>query len=215
MYKTWLMLIVACAAVQAGMLRGEEVKPLSKGDALPELVLRTAAGKDYDLGKAVARKPAVLIFYRGGWCPYCTKHLMALQEAEPKIKAAGYQILAISPDRPEKLQATQDEQELGYTLLSDSDMKAAKAFGLAFVVDEKTRETYKGYGIDLVEASGRDHYMLPVPAVYVVNQAGKITYAFAEEDYKVRLEPEKLLKVLAGPEKAKAPKAACCAGCGG
>ena len=98
-------------------------------------------------------------------------------------------------------------------------MTAAKAFGLAFEVDEKTREQLKGFGIDLVEASGKEHYLLPVPAVFVVNQAGKITYVFAEEDYRVRLEPEALLKVLGASEQSKAaeaPKAAtCCAACGG
>ena len=215
MCKMVLGLLVA-GMIMVSMAQAVEVKPLGVGADVPDVKVRTATGEAFSLKTAVAEKPAVLIFYRGGWCPFCTKHLMALQEIEEQIAARGYQILAISPDRPEKLSETLDEQELGYTLLSDADMVAAKAFGLAFEVDEKTREAYKGYGIDLVEASGREHYLLPVPAVYVVNQAGKITYAFAEEDYKVRLEPEALLKVLAGSEKDKAPKAAaCCAACGG
>lgn len=211
----WVLIMTGMIAMGV-QVQADEVKPLEAGAMLPDVRVRTVAGEAFALKDAVAEKPAVLIFYRGGWCPYCTKHLMAMQEIEEKILAQGYQIFAISPDRPEKLAETLEAQELGYTLLSDADMVAAKAFGLAFELDEKTRETYKGYGIDLVEASGREHYLLPVPAVYVVNQAGKITYAFAEEDYKVRLEPEALLKVLAGSEKDKAPKAAaCCAACGG
>lgn len=211
MSKMGFMFVVACMALHAGLGAGAEIQPLEKGASIPELTLRTVKGEAFDVNQAVASKPAVLIFYRGGWCPYCTRHLAALQEVESKIKAVGYQILAISPDRPEKLQETLDEKELGYTLLSDSDMAAAKAFGLAFVVDKETREKYKGYGIDLVEASGQKHYMLPVPAVYVVDRAGKITYVFAEEDYKVRLEPSKLLKVLQPQEQPKAKKG--CAGC--
>ncbi|MFU8781373.1 MAG: peroxiredoxin-like family protein [Kiritimatiellia bacterium] len=210
----WVLVMAGIMTMRFGVQAGE-VKPLEAGAMLPDVSVRTVVGEAFSLKAAVAEKPAVLIFYRGGWCPYCTKHLMAMQAIEAKVLAQGYQILAISPDRPEKLAETLAQQKLGYTLLSDADMLAAKAFGLAFEVDEQTREAYKGYGIDLVEASGREHYMLPVPAVYVVNQAGKITYAFAEEDYKVRLEPAALLKVLAGPEKDKAPKAACCAACGG
>ena len=211
----WILVMVGMIAMGAQVQAGE-VKPLEAGAMLPDVSVRTVTGEVFSLKEAVAEKPAVLIFYRGGWCPYCTRHLMAMQEIEEKILGQGYQIFAISPDRPEKLAETLEAQELGYTLLSDADMVAAKAFGLAFEVDEKTRAAYKGYGIDLVEASGRTHYLLPVPAVYVVSKAGVITYAFAEEDYKVRLEPEALLKVLAGPEKDKAPKAAaCCAACGG
>lgn len=215
---SWLAVgVVLVMYVGANPVTGTEAEaslsfsPLTVGDSVPAVRLRTAEGKVFDLKASVAEKPAVLIFYRGGWCPYCTQHLAALQDVEGKIVEAGYQILAISPDRPEKLAETLAEQELSYTLLSDSDMVAAKGFGLAFEVDAKTREAYKGYGIDLVEASGREHYLLPVPAVFVVDQQGVVQFVFAEEDYKVRLEPAQLLEVLQKQgEEPKAEAAACC-----
>ncbi len=192
------MLIVAMVWIvgQAVVLGAQEVAPLAVGQTVPDVTIRDAEGKSFVLRDALAKQPAVLIFYRGGWCPYCTKHLAALQAVEDQIVSSGYRILAISPDRPEKLMESEKSLGLQYELLSDSDMKAAKAFGLAFEVDPKTREAYKSYGIDLVEASGREHYMLPVPAVYVVDQQGMVQFVFAEEDYKVRLAPEKLLEIL-------------------
>jgi peroxiredoxin len=214
--KKCYMIVGVIVGLLAGHATGQEIKPLVAGDKLPSnLQLQTAKGETFDLSQEVSAKPAVLIFYRGGWCPYCTRHLAALQEVESKIVEAGYQILAISPDRPKKLAETLGAHKLKYQLLSDSDMQAAKEFGLAFEVDEKTREKYKGYGIDLVDASGKDHYLLPVPAVYVVNQSGAITYAFAEEDYKVRLEPAKLLEELTPKDKdhKKPETSSCCAGC--
>ena len=120
-----------CSRCQAGSQRPPTATPLDAGGTMPAVTLQTADGEAFDLAAAVREQPAVLIFYRGGWCPYCTRHLMALQEVEPQVLEAGYRILAISPDRPEKLRETLAEQELGYTLLSDSDMTAAKAFGLA------------------------------------------------------------------------------------
>ena len=81
-----------------------------------------------------------------------------------------------------------------FELLSDSDMDAARAFGLAFKVDDALVETYKTqYGIDLEASSGRTHHELPVPAAYVVDQAGMIRFAFVNPDYKVRVDSEKLL----------------------
>ncbi len=171
----------------------EEVQPLAIGAPAPAVTLQTAAGEAFDLGAAVRRQPAMLIFYRGGWCPYCNVHLGQLQEAEAEIRALGYQVLAISPDRPEKLAESAGKLQPDYTLLSDHAMAAALGFGIAFRVDDATLETYKGYGIDLEAASGETHHLLPVPAVFIVGTDGWIRFAYANPDYKVRLSPEELL----------------------
>jgi peroxiredoxin len=105
-------------------------------------------------------------------------------------------MIAVSPDRPAKLTETLNEQNLSYTLLSDSPMVAAKAFGLAFQVDDATLERYKGYGIDLDNASGESHHALPVPAVFLVTPDGRITYAYTNPDYKVRLDAQEILARL-------------------
>jgi peroxiredoxin len=169
------------------------VRPLLVGDSIPELELQTAGGKAFDLKQAVAKQLTVLIFYRGGWCPYCNLQLGQIQTIEMQLRQLGYQILAISPDRPEKLIESVNSHKLTYTLLSDHAMKAARAFGIAFRVDDATLEKYKGYGIDLEAASGETHHLLPVPAVFIVGTDGLIKFSHANPDYKVRLEPDVLL----------------------
>lgn len=168
--------------------------PLKGGDPIPNVALKTDTGETVSLQKLVSEKPSVLIFYRGGWCPYCTWHLQGLAEIEKDLLAAGYQLIAISTDQPSKLREKPDLQKLNYTLLSDSSMDAAKGFGIAFEVDAATREKYKGYGIDLEAASGQTHHLLPHPSVYVVGADGVIRFAYVNKDYKVRLEPEKILE---------------------
>jgi peroxiredoxin len=170
--------------------------PLKVGDAIPDVMLRTEANEEVSLRKLLAEKPTALIFYRGGWCPFCTRHLKDLAGIEKDLEQAGAQLLAISMDTPEKLKATPDRDKLGYKLLSDSDAVAIKAFGIAFKVDDKTVEKYKGYGINLNAASGKDHHLLPYPAVFVADHAGKITFAHFNPDYKVRLEPKKILEAV-------------------
>ena len=169
-------------------------KPLAQGDSIPEVALRTEDDKEVSLRKLVAVKPSVLIFYRGGWCPFCNRHLQALAGIEKELNEAGVQLLAISPDQPAKLRTTPKRDQLGYRLLSDSAALAAQAFGIAFKVDDATVEKYKGFKIDLDAASGHSHHLLPHPAVFVVDTQGVIRFAHVNSDYKVRLAPAKILE---------------------
>lgn len=85
-------------------------------------------------------------------------------------------------------------------MLSDSEA-VAKAFGIAFQVEDDLVKKYKdSYKIDLEAASGQTHHILPHPAVYVVNRAGKIQFAYGNPDYKVRLEPAKILEQVRKPQ---------------
>lgn len=119
-----------------------------------------------------------------------------LRDIEAQIQTNGYQIIAASADRPGKLSGTVDENKLHYRLVSDADQSAAKAFGLAFRVDDHTNERYKGYGIDLEEASGKPHHILPVPAVYLIGKDGLITFSYVNPNYRVRLAPQILLAAV-------------------
>ncbi len=192
-------LAVLCLAPVVGRAQhgvptsAQDIKPLLIGASVPDVTLRTAKGESFNLKAAAAKKPTVLIFYRGGWCPYCNTYLGQLQAAEADLLNLGYQILAISPDRTPKLGESVEKGKLTYTLLSDSSMTAAQAFGIAFRVDDATLEKYKGYNIDLEAASGEKHHLLPVPAVFIVGTDGVIAFVYANPDYKVRLAPEVLL----------------------
>ena len=173
--------------------RAEDVQPVQVGQRAPAGVLLTPGRATVDLAARYVRTPTMLIFYRGGWCPYCNVHLGQIQSVERELRALGFQIIAISPDRPEKLAESLAERALTYTLLSDSDMTLTRAFGLAFLVDDATRQRYRDFGIDLEAASGQSHHLLPVPAVCLVDRDGVVRFAHWNPDYKTRLGPEELL----------------------
>ena len=105
-------------------------------------------------------------------------------------------MVAISPDSVENTKGNTDKLKIPFPLLSDSDLVATKAFGLAFTVDDATITKYKGFGIDLEKAAGRDHHALPVPAVYIVDKAGNVTFAHSNHDYTKRLDVEAILVEL-------------------
>jgi peroxiredoxin len=117
-----------------------------------------------------------------------------LRKIESQLTGLGYQVVAVSPDSPEKLSASIKKQSLTYTLVSDSEAAGIKGFGIAFRVDDQTFDTYKNkFKIDLEEHSGARHHLLPVPAVFIIGRNGTILFQYVNPDYKVRLHPEVLL----------------------
>lgn len=186
-----------------------DVHPLLLGSAAPDVALKTLDGKETSLWKQMDGKPAILVFYRGGWCPYCNTQLSDLRLIAKEVEALGYQIIAISPDRPEELAKTLTKDKLDYTLLSDSKADALKAFGIAFRVDDETIKKYQGYGIDLEKSSGESHHALPVPSVFIVDTDHQLQFSYTHPDYRVRVPGSVILaaaKAIAGHEQMVKPK---------
>ncbi len=204
MRKSLALLSSAILAVSPAFA-ADVPKEAAEGDTIPDITLKTESGSDLKLRDAVKTKPAVLVFYRGGWCPFCTKHLMALNEVQGELADAGFQILAISADQPSKLAETPKHDELKYTLLSDSTMAGSIAFGITHQVpDELVAKYKKRHKIDLEAASGETHHTLPHPAVFIVDGEGVIRYAHVNPDYKLRLDPAKILETAKGISAAEA-----------
>lgn len=101
--------------------------------------------------------------------------------------------MALSADRPEKLRESVIKHLLTYTLLSDARMEAARAYGIAFQLDDATLAQYKSFGVDLEDASGETHHQLPVPSVFLLDREGVIRFVYSNPDYTVRIAPEELL----------------------
>ncbi len=167
-----------------------DICPLLDGEKAPQVSLRNIDNENKNLADIIAAKPTLLIFYRGGWCPYCNLHLAELQGIEQKILDLGYQIVAISPDSPEFLKETLTSKKLNYILLSDAPMKAAAAFGIAFNAGERQADRLKK------RSENGNPGWLPVPSVFVLNTDGIIQFEYINPDYKTRIKGNLLLAVL-------------------
>lgn len=164
-----------------------DTAPLLIGEKIPAVTVKTIDNSTIDLQTLFSKKRTVLVFYRGGWCPYCNLHLAALAEAEKELLDLGYQIVAISPDSPVSLKATQEEDHVNYLLLSDSIGELAKAIGIAF-------EAPKNYQPILAKGSdGVNSSFLPIPSVFIVNLAGEIEFEYITPDYKHRISNDLLI----------------------
>ena len=173
-------------------------RSLKAGERIPDFTLPNHLGRQRRISELLAGSVLVLNFYRGGWCPYCNMELNALQRALPDIRASGADLVAISPELPDKALDTQARHALDFEVLSDIGNHVSDAFGLTFELPQKLRPIYDSLGIDIPAFNGDDSFVLPVPATYVVDSNGVIRHHFVNVDYTKRLEPDDLLRVLRG-----------------
>lgn len=165
------------------------------GDMAPDFELSNALGKMIKLSDYLKEGPVVLTWYRGGWCPYCNLTLHRLQEDLPKFKAAGATLIALTPELPDKSLTTKEKHSLKFEVLSDVGNKTGKEYGIVYKLTSEVAESYQK-GFDLHSYNGDTSDELPLSATYVVDQTGKIRYAFLSAEYRERAEPADILKVL-------------------
>ena len=179
----------------------EEIEPLQEGQPAPRFAVDTVDGEPYDFDPRKLERPAILITFRGGWCPYCNMYLSELRHVLPEISAMDIDVLFLSGDRPDLLFASLGEETraeieaLDYRLYSDANAAAAIALGIAFRVSDEGLQWLNDKGRDIERSSMDLHGVLPVPAVFAIDADGIIRFAYANADYKVRLPADELMEV--------------------
>lgn len=174
--------------------KAKEAKGLQIGETVKNF---KAQGLDetFELKTALEKGPLILVFYRGHWCPYCNQHLSELQQDLEKIYEAGGQLIAVSPEKPEKLALTQEKTKAEFTLLYDKDYKIADQFDVKFRPNATTRTTYNTVlSADLKKAHSDDSQQLPIPATYIIDIDMKIVWRQFDPDYKNRSTIENIIK---------------------
>jgi peroxiredoxin len=165
----------------------KDVRPLSVGTRAPAFAAQTVDGKVRAFSPDGYQKPTVVIFYRGGWCPFCNTQLSGLHTVEPKLRERGFEVVFLSTDQPKLLYSSLKDTDIHYTLLSDSHLEAAQAFRVAYHVNDATLAKMREYGVDLEATTGTTLHELPVPSVFIIDTSGTIRYVYSNPDYKIRL----------------------------
>ena len=173
-----------------------DICPLKVGSEIPEGIVMDANSQEHELTNLIAERPTVIIFYRGAWCGYCTRHLAELNDAKADIEAKGFQIFGVTIDQASKLEESQSRSESEITVYSDAKAELIKAFGLDWQVSDELFTKYKTkYNLDLEEWSGEDHHALPVPAVFIIKD-GVVQFQYVNPNYNTRMKAETLLAIL-------------------
>lgn len=173
---------------------GEHTK--KRGDTAPDVTVLDSQGEPFRLANQWTARPLIVVFFRGGWCNYCNLQLRDWQRHHEALGRLGATLLAISPQAPEKTTATAQGNSLAFPILSDTDLAAANAFGIAFTLPPELVEYFAQIGTDIPVLNGNGLWALPVPATYLIDTRGVIQYADVEPDYRRRPDPADALRAL-------------------
>lgn len=170
---------------------------LQSGDIAPDFILPDVDGRSVRLYSELERGPVVLVFYRGGWCPYCMIHLRGFQKSLADFKAAGAQVMVVSPQLPDQSLITREYGHLAFPVLSDVGLNTARMFGVAFELPKALLKLYTDFDHPLEKFNGVEGAKeLPLPATFVIRADRTIAYVHAEADYTHRSEPLEVLNLV-------------------
>jgi peroxiredoxin len=170
---------------------------LQVGDVLESFTLDDATGTPVTLDQLVETGPAVIVFYRGGWCPYCNLALRTYQrELLPELAAFGARLVAISPQSPDQSLSTAEKAELEFTVLSDPGSRLARRIGIAFQQKEEVLAAQRKLGLDLAVVNAEGAVDLPRPTVLIVGTDRIVRFIDVQPDYTARTEVADILAAL-------------------
>ncbi|MBD0777883.1 AhpC/TSA family protein [Maribacter sp. ANRC-HE7] len=183
------------AGIDAVRKSGILDKAKQVGERAPDFVLNNALGKPVSLQDYLKKGKVVLTWYRGGWCPYCNMTLQRLQREVSGFKANGANLIALTPELPDKSLDTVEKHNLQFEVLSDVGNEIAKTYGIVFKLTDGVADMYDtSFGMRAY--NGDDSHELPLAATYIINEDGTIRYAFLDADYRNRAEPAELTRFL-------------------
>ena len=160
-------------------------KGLNTGATAPNFEAKDQNGKTVSLQQLQQKGPVVLFFYRGQWCPYCSKQISQMEDSLSLLTGKGASVIAVSPEIQENVAKTVAKTKASFRVLHDEGLRIMKAYDVAYEVDPATVDKYKKYKIDFDQVNGANGKQLPVPAVYIIKD-GKVIYRYFNEDYTKR-----------------------------
>jgi peroxiredoxin len=181
----------------------QEMKTLNEAQGIPvgskveNFKAKDHIGNTVNLANSLKKGPVVILFYRGQWCPVCSKHLSQLQDSIQYIVSLGATVLAVSPEKPEYSSKMSKKTNATFSLIYDEAYKISKAFDVLFLPDENTRQIYNArLGANLSQAHSDSSEQLPIPATFVIQQNGTVVWRHFNPDYRARATVKEIVEVI-------------------
>ncbi|WP_329139578.1 peroxiredoxin-like family protein [Streptomyces sp. NBC_00670] len=167
------------------------------GTPMPDAPLLDVRGRSVTLEQVRQGRPAVVVFYRGAWCPYCNLALRTYQrELADELDARGVVMIAVSPQKPDGSLTVVEANELTYTVLSDPGNGIGQALGIVTRSDDPVRHAQASLGVDLAEVNADGTHDIVMPTVAIVDAGGTLRWIDVHPNYTTRTEPTEILAAL-------------------
>lgn len=164
------------------------------GETLPEFTMPDHEGRLVQLSDLIGASPLVVAFHRGHWCPYCRMTIMTLAENQHRMGTA--RIVAISAEMQRYTRRIRAESGANFRFLSDMDAEYIGAIGLSVTVEPALKELLERGGKRVPDFQGTRGWVLPIPAIFVLDREGLIRARHVDPDYRRRMEVDVLLEAV-------------------
>ncbi|NOQ91822.1 MAG: redoxin domain-containing protein [Flavobacteriaceae bacterium] len=170
---------------------------LEVGDVAPQIIGIDQNGKEINSIEILKYNKILMVFYRGNWCPHCKKHLGSLEEHLNEFTKKGVFVMVVTPESEDRTKETAEKWKTNFSIIHDVENKIMNAYKVAFEVNEENVPNYYGYVTNKVTTYNvENNNVLPVPATYIIDQNGKISYVQYDPDYKNRSDFSEIIKSL-------------------
>lgn len=176
---------------------GVPVGAVAVGDTIVDAELLGSDGQTVNLFGVTAGRPAVLVFYRGAWCPYCNITLRTYErDLRPELDRLGVALIAISPQTPDGSVAIAQSGELNFPVLSDASNAFVRALGIVTEPSASARVAHTELGFDVADSNADATASIPFPTVLIIDADGTVRFADVHVDYTTRTEVPVILDAL-------------------
>lgn len=191
--EMWARMERAVAALPHEAIEAGFVRPVGPA---PPFTLPDLLGLPIALSEVLAEGPALILFYRGSWCPYCRATLAAYEEIAPQIRVSGGRLLAVAPERPESGVEFRRIAKLSFDMLVDKGATVAARYGAALPMPDAMRAFYTELGEDISAWNAAGDWVIALPAAFVVDHAGDVRWMRGYPDFRSRPDPLDALRAL-------------------
>ena len=169
---------------------------LVAGTKVADFTIRNHLGDSVSWASLKENGVLLVVFYRGGWCPYCNRQIRQLTEAWPQFKQRKVMPVLISADSPDAAALASRTYEIPFPVLSDPDLVVHDLFQVTTELSPDLIPKYREYGIDLAEWNGKGHHKYAVASAFLIDKQGTVVWSHSASDYKTRPSVEQLLQVI-------------------
>ena len=167
------------------------------GDTIRDASLLDHTGAPVTLFDSLGAGSAVLVFYRGAWCPFCNIALKTYQaELLPALRSRGVELVAISPQTPEGTDAAIANGSLEFTVLSDAGNQLVRSLGILTEPSAAARAAHTTLGFDVADSNFDATGDIPFPTVLVIDADRVVRFADVHVDYTTRTEVPEILAAV-------------------
>jgi|TARA_B110000483_G_scaffold228870_1_gene292248 peroxiredoxin len=169
---------------------------IESGSQAPDATLNSIEDKQIRLSDLWADQNVLLIFYRGGWNPYCNAQIRDISVKHSQFQDRSVLPILVSVDEPDASALLTAAYGVPFPVMSDSDLDAHQAYNVVLQVTDEEYEARAARGVDMEAFSGQDHHAMAVPSSFLIKQGGQLLWSHVDVDFRTRPSATQLLNVV-------------------